>query len=258
MSTSAIVIPSMLTRSLDMLPDLFSIQTYEGFILYANPALAKLCGLRSPREMIEKKDTEIPSRLYENHDSLASWHLQDKKITEERESLSTIEIHPESATSPYLMQKKPFYDNEGKCVAVFCTGKYLEVFIPNEIFRSKLSGSLLLTKPSQLFTEKECEIIFCKLQGMSSKETGQALSLSHRTVENRLANMYDKAGVNNFHEFRHYCETLNFHYYLPQKFLTHKLIDFNYDYSEDIYVSPYSHSTESNTSEHSVKEKDYE
>lgn len=235
MSTSAIVIPPMLTRSLDMLPDLFSIQTYEGFILYANPALAKLCGLKSSREMIEKKDTEIPSRLYENHDSLTSWHLQDKKITEERKSLSTIEIHPDSVTSPYLMQKKPFYDNEGNCVAVFCTGKYLEAFIPNEILRSKLSGSLLLTKPSQLFTEKECEIIFCKLQGMSSRETGQALSLSHRTVENRLANMYDKAEVNNLHDFRIFCEKANLHRYIPRQIISYRRICF--DGFNDEYIN---------------------
>lgn len=232
MSTSAIVIPPMLTRSLDMLPDLFSIQTYEGFILYANPALAKLCGLKSPRYMIGKKDIEIPSRLYEDQDSLTSWHLQDKKITEEKKSLSTIEIHPDSATSPYLMQKKPFYNNNGECVAVFCTGKYLENFIPNEFFNSKLSGSLLLTKPSQLFTEKECEIIFCKLQGMSSKETGQALTLSHRTVENRLANMYNKAEVNNFHDFRHFCEQRDLHRYVPRRILSYKRIGFSGFYDE--------------------------
>jgi len=217
-----------------MLPDLFSIQTYEGFILYANPALAKLCGLKSPRYMIEKKDIEIPSRLYEDQDSLTSWHLQDKKITEEKKSLSTIEIHPDSATSPYLMQKKPFYNNNGERVAVFCTGKYLENFIPNEFFNSKLSGSLLLTKPSQLFTEKECEIIFCKLQGMSRKETGQALPLSHRTVENRLKNMHDKAEVNNSHDFRIFCEKTNLHRYIPRQIISYRRIGFDGFNDEDI------------------------
>jgi DNA-binding CsgD family transcriptional regulator len=230
---SDIVIPEMITRSLDMLPDAYSIQTPEGLILYANPALVKLCGLKSSQHIAERLDHEIPSRLYENEDVLNSWREQDKKIVEKRKPLSMLEIHPEAVDSPYIVRKVPFYNNDNECVGVFCSGKFLEIFSPNDFVRGKLPGSLLLNKPDDTFTERECEIIFFRLQGMSSKEIGSILCLSPRTIECRLSGMYMKAGVNHLDDFRHFCETRNLHRYLPKRLLSRKIVGFEGDYTED-------------------------
>ncbi|WP_431628499.1 hypothetical protein [Enterobacter bugandensis] len=42
---SDIVIPEMITRSLDLLPDPYCIQTHDGLFLYANLSAAKLAGM---------------------------------------------------------------------------------------------------------------------------------------------------------------------------------------------------------------------
>lgn len=233
MNSIDIVLPDMLTRSLDHLPDPYHIQTHEGLILYANQAVAKLCGLKSAHYMIERMDHEIPARIYEDHDLLDVWHTQDRQIVEKRKALAMLEVHPHAVESPYIIRKVPFYNNEKKCIGVFCSIKYLEIFTPNDFIKGKLPGSLLLNKPDDLFTEKECEIIFFKLQGMSSKEIGKFLFISPRTVENRLANMYVKAGVSHFDDFRHFCESLNFHRYLPRRLLNHKRIGFDGDYEDE-------------------------
>ena len=233
MNSSDIVLPDMLTRSLDMLPDPYCIQTHEGRILYANLGLARLCGLKSAHYMIDRMDHEIPARVYENTDTLNAWHAQDKRIVETRKPLNMLEIHPGAIDSPFMVRKIPFYNNANQCIGVLCSVKYLEMFTPNDFIKGKLPGSLLLNKPDDLFTEKECEIIFFKLQGMSSKEIGKLLFISPRTVENRLANMYIKAGVSHFDDFRHFCESLNFHRYLPRRLLTHKRIGFDGDYEDE-------------------------
>lgn len=233
MNICNVEIPDMLTRSLDMLPEPYSIQDNEGRILYANPALAKFCGLKSSHYIMGRLHCEVPSRLYENEESINAWLQQDQKIIKTRKPLSMLEIHPGAVDSPYIVRKVPFYSNDNECIGVFCTGKHLEVFTPNDFIKGKLPGSLLLNKPDDLFTEKESEIIFFKLQGMTSKEIGQILFISPRTVENRLANMYIKAGVNHFDDFRHFCESLNFHRYLPRRLLIHKRIGFDGDYEEE-------------------------
>ncbi|MFS2223143.1 LuxR C-terminal-related transcriptional regulator [Pantoea sp. B65] len=235
--TSNIIIPEMLTRPLDLLPDPYCVRTPDGRFLYANLALAKLAGLKSAYEIIDRFDYEIPSLLFEDENTLKAWRTQDRNILENRKPLAMLDIHPHAVDSPLICRKVPFYNNNNDCVGAFCTIKYLEVFSPNDFVRGRLPGSLLLNRPDDFFTEKECEIIFFKLQGMSSKDIGNILYLSPRTIENRLANMYTKAGVNHLDDFREFCEARSLHRYLPQRLLSHKRIGFSGDIDEEIPLS---------------------
>ncbi|MEI9862460.1 PAS domain-containing protein [Enterobacter bugandensis] len=229
---SDIVIPEMLTRSLDLLPDPYCIQTHDGLFLYANLSAAKLAGMRSANELRDRFYHEIPSPLFEEA-TLNDWQMQDKKIVESRKSLTMLEVHPDAVDSPYTIRKVPFYNNDNQCIGVFCSVKYFEVFSPNDFIRGKLPGSLLLNKPDDTFTERECEIAFFRLQGISSKEIGSILCLSPRTIECRLSGMYMKAGVNHLDDFKHFCETRNLHRYLPKRLLSRKIVGFVGDYTED-------------------------
>ncbi|WP_053115863.1 PAS and helix-turn-helix domain-containing protein [Winslowiella iniecta] len=233
-SGADIIIPEMLTRSLDLLPDPYCIRTPEGRFLYANLATAKLAGLKSAQIIMERIDYEIPSLLFEDENNLEAWRYQDRKIIANRKPLAMLEIHPNAVNTPYICRKVPFYDNQNQCIGSFCSIKYLEVFSPNDFVKGKLPGSLLLNKPDDFFTEKECEIIFFRLQGMSSKDIAAILFLSPRTIENRLANMYSKAGVGHLDDFREFCEKRNLHRYLPQRLISHKRIGFNSDIEDDV------------------------
>lgn len=80
--------------------------------------------------------------------------------------------------------------------------KYVETLSPNDFVKGKFPRSLLLNNPDESFTEKECDIVFFKLQRMSSKEIGKILNISNRTVEKRLLDIYQKINENHFDEFR--------------------------------------------------------
>ncbi|MFW5388517.1 helix-turn-helix transcriptional regulator, partial [Yersinia sp. 2542 StPb PI] len=56
-------------------------------------------------------------------------------------------------------------------------------------------------------------------QPMTTKRVAKRLSLSHRTIENRLAIMYEKCGVGSINMFREYCGNLGFDLYIPPKFV---------------------------------------
>lgn len=231
MIDNTLVISKSLTRTLDQLPTPFFIREKDTTrFIYANMALAKLVGLRSPDAMINRLDDEIPASLFDNPLSAKLWQDQVKHITATQTKLSLLEVHPEAVDCPYISKKFPFYNDDDVCVAMAGTIKYLEVFSPNDFLRGRLPGSLLLSKPDETFTEKECEIIFFRLQGMSSKEIGSILCLSPRTIENRLANMYVKAGVSHLDDFRAFCEHRSLHRYLPQRLLASKRIGFEGDF----------------------------
>ncbi|MBP2171308.1 hypothetical protein J2125_004500 [Erwinia toletana] len=231
LSNCDIINNATIMRSLDLLAEPYCIRTAEGLFLYANMAMAKLSGLRSPHIMMERPDHEIPSLLFDNQEDLEAWRQQDRTVSETRKPLTMLEIHPSAVDSPYLCRKVPFYSHNDECIGTFCTIKYLEVLTPNDFIKGKLPGSLLLNKPDDFFTEKQCEIIFFRLQGVSNKEISQILGLSPRTVENRIAQMYTKARVNHLDDFRQFCESRNLHRYLPKRVLserkmaTHEEID---------------------------------
>ena len=48
----------------------------------------------------------------------------------------------------------------------------------------------------EVLTEREIETLRLAAQGKTNREIGQALGISHRTVQGHLANVYEKLGVN--------------------------------------------------------------
>jgi DNA-binding CsgD family transcriptional regulator len=234
MDISNIVLPKMLTRTLDNLPYPFFIREKESTkFIYANFHLAKLVGLKSTDAIIGRIDDEIPASLFDNEVSARLWQNQVRDVSNTQCSISLLEVHPEAIDYPYLTKKFPFYDDNNQCIGMAASGRYLEVYSPNDFVRGKLPGSLLLSKPDDIFTEKECEIIFLKLQGMSAKEISKVFMLSPRTIEHRISNMYAKANVNHSDDFYEFCQKRDLHRYLPQRFLSSKRIGFEGDFFED-------------------------
>lgn len=234
MNCSNIDLPKVLTRTLDNLPYPFFIREKESTrFIYANMHLAKLVGLKSTDPIIGRIDDEIPCKLFDNEAAATLWQNQVKDVSVKQKSLSLLEVHPDAIDYPYLSKKFPFYDENGQCIGMAGSARYLEVYSPNDFVRGKLPGSLLLSKPDECFTEKECEIIFLRLQGISAKEIAKLLSLSPRTIEHRIANMYVKANVNNYNDFSDFCYQRELHRYLPQRFLLNKKVGFDGDFFED-------------------------
>ncbi|MFS2222191.1 helix-turn-helix transcriptional regulator [Pantoea sp. B65] len=221
-----LILPRMLTRTLDQLPEPYIIKDLESRFIYANQAVAKLFSLRAPDDMLYKQEHEFQSPLTENEFVVDEWQAQDRKIAQVRKPLIMLEMHPGAVDYPYLVRKVPFYDDNNSCQGVITYCRNLEVFTLKDFVKGNSPGSLLLTKPDDFFTEKECEIIFLKLQGMTSKEVGNRLHLSSRTVDNRMMRLYNKTGVNHFDDFSEFCEQRNYNRYLPKKFILQQKITF--------------------------------
>ncbi len=89
-----------------------------------------------------------------------------------------------------------------------------------------MPGSLLLNKPDHFFTERECEVMFFRLQGLSYKDVSDRLNLSIRTLENDMQILYQKVNVSIFDDFRDFCVARNYHRYLPKRFIHSEYVEF--------------------------------
>lgn len=209
-----------LARTFDRFSDPICIASTDARYLYVNMPVVKLIGLSTPADFCDKYYEEVQAPIYENEKVVGDWKEQDQFILKNPlQDIRMLEIHPGDVSCPYINRKVSVLNEENECIGIINHVKFLEVYRPNDFIKGKLPGSLLLNRPDDFFTERECEIIFLKLQGISSKTIASMLCRSHRTIENSIHNMYQKAGVNNSMDFDEFCEKLNLHRYLPQRFI---------------------------------------
>lgn len=104
-------LPKILTNVLDQHPEPYCIKSVDSIYIYANHSLARLIGLRTPKDLLHKSEFEFNSRLTENEDVVKEWQFQDRIVCESKKTLQVLEIHPHAIIHPYLVVKIPFYDD---------------------------------------------------------------------------------------------------------------------------------------------------
>ncbi|WP_213989669.1 helix-turn-helix transcriptional regulator [Sodalis sp. dw_96] len=216
---SEVKLSNSMISLLDQFTDPYGIKDLDSRYVYVNMAAVSLFGLKSPSDVIGKLDIEIKSRLTEIDDLGLEFVRQDRKVTDHESKLATLEIHPLAVDYPYIVNKIPYYNDDNECVGLCLYSKNLEVYSLNDFVKGHMPGSLLLNKPDYFFTERNCEIMFFRLQGLTNKETAERINLSPRTVESYMQMLYEKVGVNHFDDFKNFCISRDYHRYLPKRFI---------------------------------------
>lgn len=76
--------------------------------------------------------------------------------------------------------------------------------------------SMLTTEVNNdLFTRAELDVIFLILQRFTVKEIARIYSISNKTIENRIYNIYQKANVHTQQQFEEFCEYTCLDNYIP-------------------------------------------
>lgn len=221
-------IPQALISLLDQMPDPFSIKNLDSRYLYVNPAALRLFDVKKPDDVVGKLDNEIKSKLVEFDNAAEEFQRGDRDVFRTRQTLSTLEIHPLAVDYPYLGHRIPWKNEEGRCIGVMAYTRKLEVYTLNDFVNGHMPGSLLLNKPDEFFTERECEIMFYRLQGLKTKEVAERLNLAEKTISNYMQLLYEKSGVSHFDEFKEFCKKKNYDRYLPRRFIFDNPLDFRF------------------------------
>lgn len=221
-TSQPLILPNMLTSTLNQLHDPYVIKDLNSRYIYANHAVAKLFGLRSPDHMLAKQENEIESRLTENKNIVDEWQNQDRLVVQSKKLFTMLEIHPQQTDKPYIIRKLPFFDDYDQCIGIVMYSRSIENFNLNKYIKINAPSSLLLNKPDEFFSEPECEFVFLKLQRMSNKEIATVLQLSYAAVDEQIGKIYEKCDVTHTDDFIEFCERRNYHRYLPESFIQQK------------------------------------
>ncbi|WP_440864657.1 helix-turn-helix transcriptional regulator [Symbiopectobacterium purcellii] len=125
-----------------------------------------------------------------------------------------------------MVREFPFYNENNKCQGVVIYCRALEDFSYTQLIGGNNTGSFLLTRPDDFFTEKECEVIYLSLHGQTPKSIAARLVCSVQDVECSLQKIYNKANAKHYDNFYEFCYLRGYHRYLPRCFISSRFIMF--------------------------------
>ncbi|MEA9445721.1 PAS domain-containing protein [Candidatus Fukatsuia symbiotica] len=204
-----------LTSIMENSQDVWGIKDRDSRFIYTNRAFFDFLNLPQGFDVVGRRDDELPTCIAEF--ALIIEKLE-REVIKSGQKITLIKTHffgREQKLQPYLYETFPLNNKRNKCIGTVFYGRKLAIIsLPHYV--DKLTATLLFEPPSTLFTQSELRIIFYLLRTMSAKEIGKKLARSHRTIENRIRILYQKAKVHSLRDFKHFCHQTGFDRTIPQ------------------------------------------
>lgn len=155
---------------------------------------------------------------------------QEEKACESRQFFSVQNqwpFGPEQTLQPYLFDFYPQFefvddqseDAEFECIGTICHARPFDFASTLECVDG-VAPRPATFEPGERFTQREWEIIFFTLHGLTAKDVARRLEISNRTVENRLRVIFNKSGAHSSRELAMYCRENGTDRYIPPSLLS--------------------------------------
>lgn len=214
-------LPLVFQIYMDNLDEPCGIKNKSSTFVYANKAYLELLNLPKGYSVTRRLDSELPATTSEY---ASMFQAHDRLVEKTGKRRSSLEIHPfgrDQQLKAYFFDKTPFPDASGKTVGTFFHGRKAEHLSLRFYTTGDKAESLLLTFPSNLFSETEWMIIFYLRSHLCRKEIAMKLNRSEGYIKNLIAMIYDKAGVTNTRMLIDFIREKGWHRYVPEQLLTH-------------------------------------
>ncbi|MBP2171031.1 DNA-binding CsgD family transcriptional regulator [Erwinia toletana] len=197
----------------------WGIKDLESRHVYMNKAAFLYTNTPADFSIEGKLDNEFPADWADSADNFIE-HDRQTALTQNR--VAVIETHywyGKDALMPFVSEKIPVFNDQKQVIALVWNARPLNTLSPL-IYINKQKPSVLTTEVStDMFTKSELDIIFLMLQRLSTKEIANLYDVSHKTIENRVYNIYQKAGVHTLRQFEGFCKHNNLDNYIPDRLI---------------------------------------
>jgi len=196
-----------LIRCFEQMPGYITVKNLDSICIWGNLPMAKILGYSTLDDFIGRTDYDSPCPA---SNFAKDFIDQDEQAIQQNKALHFLDVitYSDNQIKAMLTIKKPYYDVEEKVSGVFCQSNDLTEKLINNILyhlmkldfgkKPKLNASYQVSnQPIQNeqtveLTQRESEILFYLLRGLSAKRSGIILDLSHRTVEKYIERIKHK------------------------------------------------------------------
>ncbi|OCA55877.1 helix-turn-helix transcriptional regulator [Photorhabdus namnaonensis] len=213
------IISSQVINTMEQSNEPWGIKDKNSCFIYANQACKRLQNISSSFDYEGVYEYELP---WDGAEFSKEYIAHDQKVMEQEKRICSLETHlfgKEQILSSYFLAKYPFYHEDGSCIGVIYHGWQAQDFSFTRLFRGKLPASIMFQPPTDLFTQREWDVIFLFLQKYNSKQISRMLNISYRTVENHISRIYKRIGVHSGYQLEEYCRTNDYDLYVPERFV---------------------------------------
>ncbi|TNH41589.1 helix-turn-helix transcriptional regulator [Photorhabdus luminescens] len=197
----------------------WGIKDKNSCFIYANQACKRLQNISSSFDYEGVYEHELP---WDGAEFAKEYIAHDQKVMEQEKRICSLETHlfgKEQILSSYFLAKYPLYHEDGSCMGVIYHGWQAQDFSFTRLFRGKLPASIMFQPPTDLFTQREWDVIFLMLHKYTNKQIGRMLNISYRTVETHISRIYKRIGVHSGSQLEEYCRTNDYDLYVPERFV---------------------------------------
>lgn len=150
------------------------------------------------------------------------FNQQEREIERSGRPVRAITTHiqgREKIMQPAYNVQEPLFDENNNCIGTVISVRHVNIITPLSLLNGKISQHAVFESPSDLFTEKEWEILYLLICGLKIKEISGILEISVDAVNGRLRSCYRKTGLNSLSSLTEYCRDNNVDNYIPKIFL---------------------------------------
>lgn len=206
--------------TMDLLPTPWGFKDAASQHLYMNAAARLYTATPKNYSLEGKKDNEFPTSWSDCADDFCE---HDERAKALRNRVAVIETHywyGKNYLTPFVSEKFPVFNCDGKFLGCIWNARPMDCVTALTFIHPQKASVLTTQLEHSLFTPAELDIIFLLLRRFSAKEIARIYSLSVKTIGNRIATLYQKAGVHSLQQFEQYCRAESLENYLPEKLLS--------------------------------------
>ncbi|MCC8465645.1 helix-turn-helix transcriptional regulator [Photorhabdus bodei] len=214
-----LIISSQVINTMQQSNEPWAIKDKNSCWIFGNLAFRQIQNLPDLFDYEGKNDSELP---WNGAEFAKEFVIHDKNVMKQEKRICSLETHTygkDKFLSSYFSEKYPIYNDENECIGLFLHAWKAQDFSFTRLFRGKLPASILFQPPTDLFTQREWDVIFLLLHKYTSKQIGRMLNISYRTVESHISRIYGRIGVHSSRQLEEYCRTNDYDLYMPKKFI---------------------------------------
>lgn len=197
----------------------WAIKDKESHFAYVNNAFKIWQTISTRYDYEGLKINDIPVPVAEFSDL---FEQQERYIENSGKPVRAITTHiqgKERIMQPAYNIQEPLFDEHNTCIGTLISVRHVNIITPTSLLAGKIKKHAIFQAPSDMFTEKEWEIVYLLQCNFSLKEIGSILGISVNSINGRLRSCFKKTGISSSSALIEFCKCNRFDNYIPQFFL---------------------------------------
>ncbi|WP_447867733.1 helix-turn-helix transcriptional regulator [Rahnella bonaserana] len=192
----------------------------DGLLFYANDAYLDILDIPTGTPVFGKSDEDLMISARSNVVAAivsGNKYSLSESVFDKANFILKVSQRCSGETTYLYFDKHPiFRPNEGVCG--FCLhGRREFIFSLNMFSKGNFAVKIKGNCPAEIFTERQWEVIYFLQQHYTNAEIADILSISPKTINNHVSQIYKRVGVTGSSEFIVFCQKCDLLNYIPER-----------------------------------------